>query len=124
MAAPTFSLCGSAFHLFHPRSSALVRGPTSRSAGVGVAAAASLRRTCVRRIIHAVDRSITRSRSELAVNQQAKQAFIQRIARENRHDAEGRRILWSRHAIAELANEGWNRSIVEVGLEKGEVIED
>lgn len=58
------------------------------------------------------------------MNQQAKQAFIQRIARENRHDAEGRRILWSRHAIAELANEGWNRSIVEVGLEKGEVIED
>ena len=53
-----------------------------------------------------------------------KQAFIRRKAAQNRKDADGAQILWSRHAIAELANEGWSRSAVERGMESAEVIED
>jgi hypothetical protein len=39
----------------------------------------------------------------------AKQAFIRRKAQENRTDPEGVGIRWTRHAIAELANDGWGR---------------
>lgn len=38
-----------------------------------------------------------------------KQTFIRRVAEENRSDTEGTKILWSRHAVAELAVEGWKR---------------
>ncbi len=39
-------------------------------------------------------------------------------------DAEGTRILWSRHAVAELVNEGWIRAEVEQCLEAAELVED
>jgi hypothetical protein len=54
----------------------------------------------------------------------AKQTFIRRKARENRSDPTGSGILWTRHAIAELANEGWVRRAVEHGLVTSQVIED
>lgn len=54
----------------------------------------------------------------------AKQAFIRRKAQENRTDPEGVGIRWTRHAIAELANEGWGRQTVELGLIASKVIED
>lgn len=54
----------------------------------------------------------------------AKQAFIRRKASENRSDPTGSGILWTRHAIAELANEGWVRRAVENGLVTSQVIED
>lgn len=41
-----------------------------------------------------------------------KQAFIRWKAEQNRSDPEGARIYWSRHAIAELVNEGWDRILV------------
>ena len=53
-----------------------------------------------------------------------KQRFIRRTARRNRADRLGRRIVWSRHGVAELANEGWTRRDVENGLEGCTVIED
>jgi hypothetical protein len=55
---------------------------------------------------------------------EAKQAFIRRAAAENQGHPEGTRVLWSRHAIAELAMEGWSRRQVESALIKCEVIED
>lgn len=58
------------------------------------------------------------------MNAVAKQAFLQRKAQENRIDPDGTGILWTRHAIAELANEGWHRQIVELGLMAATVIED
>ena len=39
-------------------------------------------------------------------------------------DPDGRMILWSRHGIMELAQEGWLRSQVEDGLQACEVIEE
>lgn len=53
-----------------------------------------------------------------------KQPFIQRVAEENRSNLEGTKILWSRHAVAELAVEGWNRRQVESALLNSDVIED
>ncbi len=53
-----------------------------------------------------------------------KQAFIRRIAAENQADPEGTKILWSRHAIAELAMEDWTRYQVERALLHCQVIED
>ncbi len=61
------------------------------------------------------------SKVDMSVN---KQDFIREKARQNKNDPEGTKILWSRHAIVELANEGWTRSEVEKALENGEVIED
>ena len=55
---------------------------------------------------------------------EAKQEFIRRKARENQSDPGGRKILWSRHGITELVNEGWSRELIEEGLQNGEVIED
>jgi hypothetical protein len=46
-----------------------------------------------------------------------KQDFIREKARENYSDPEGNKILWSRHAIAELAEEGWSRRAVEQALQ-------
>jgi hypothetical protein len=53
-----------------------------------------------------------------------KQVFIRRKARENRLDPNGSDILWTRHAIAELANESWGRGAIENGLVTAQVIED
>ena len=58
------------------------------------------------------------------MNVERKQDFIRRKAGENRADPEGAKILWSRHGIAELVNEGWSRKAVEEGLQDCEVIED
>ncbi|MFQ5813684.1 MAG: DUF4258 domain-containing protein [Anaerolineae bacterium] len=55
---------------------------------------------------------------------EAKQDFIRRKARENQADPERAKILWSRHDIIELVNEGWSRELVEEGLQNSEVIED
>jgi len=54
----------------------------------------------------------------------AKQAFIRRIAAQNQLDTEGSGILWSRHAITELATENWGRNQVERALLNCQVIED
>lgn len=54
----------------------------------------------------------------------AKQDFIRCKAHQNQADPEGARILWSRHGITELVNEGWDRALVEDGLQTSEVIED
>lgn len=54
----------------------------------------------------------------------AKQVFIRRKAQESLHDPVGTGILWTRHGVAELANEGWTRKQVERGLVTAEVIED
>lgn len=61
---------------------------------------------------------------EEGMNPSAKQAFIHRIALKNPSDPEQRQILWSRHAINELTNEGWRRDIVETALQTCEIIED
>ncbi|MBC7226400.1 MAG: DUF4258 domain-containing protein [Thermoflexales bacterium] len=53
-----------------------------------------------------------------------KQAFIRWKAEQNRSDPEGARIYWSRHAITELVNEGWDRILVEEALRYSELIED
>jgi hypothetical protein len=53
-----------------------------------------------------------------------KQNFIRQMASQNRTDPEGERILWGRHGITELVNEGWNRNLVEKALEDCKVIED
>ncbi len=58
------------------------------------------------------------------MNTIAKQSFIRRIVAENRSSPGGSKILWSRHAIAELAAEGWNRRQVEDALLSCQVIED
>lgn len=54
----------------------------------------------------------------------SKQNAIRRIAYENQSDSGGQKILWSRHGIAELVNEGWTRAELERGLMAGEIIED
>jgi hypothetical protein len=53
-----------------------------------------------------------------------KQAFIRRIAHQNRNDPEQTQILWSRHGIMELTNEQWSRSQVEQALQNSMLIED
>lgn len=58
------------------------------------------------------------------MNTIAKQVFIRRIAAENRSNPEGSKILWSRHAIAELVMEDWDRRQVEDALLSCQVIED
>ena len=54
----------------------------------------------------------------------SKQDFIRRVARQNQADLVGSKILWSRHAITELANEGWSRGVAEAALQTSEVSED
>ena len=58
------------------------------------------------------------------MDRQVKQDFIRRIAELNSSQPSGESILWSRHGISELLNEGWARSAVERGLERSEIIED
>src|SRR5205809_1020924 len=53
-----------------------------------------------------------------------KQDFICEKARQNRSDPKGEKILWSRHAIAELAEESWSRREVEEALQSSEIVED
>jgi hypothetical protein len=53
-----------------------------------------------------------------------KRDFIRSKATQNRWSPEAEKIFWSRHGIAELINEGWLRSQVELALEISEVIED
>jgi len=53
-----------------------------------------------------------------------KQSFIRLKARQNQLRMEGDKILWSRHGITELLNEGWNRRAVEEAFKDAEVIED
>ncbi len=53
-----------------------------------------------------------------------KQNFIRSKAIENQNDLEGKKILWSRHAIIELLNDGLIRPDVETALVACEVIED
>jgi hypothetical protein len=58
------------------------------------------------------------------MDSELKQVFIQRVAVENRSDPEGAKVVWSRHAVAEMAVEGWKRRQVEDALLNSEVIED
>jgi hypothetical protein len=58
------------------------------------------------------------------MDSEKKHAFIRRIAQENQTDLEGAKIVWSRHAITELALEGWNRRQVEEALLDSKVIEN
>ena len=53
-----------------------------------------------------------------------KQTFIQQKATESLGYGETQKILWSRHAIIELVNDGLRRSDVEKALIDGEIIED
>ncbi len=58
------------------------------------------------------------------MNTEDKQGFIRWKARQNQSEPEGIKILWSRHGIAELVNEGWTRVSIEEALQNGKVIED
>jgi hypothetical protein len=53
-----------------------------------------------------------------------KQNYIRQKARENAHDPSGRKVLWSRHAVAALVDDGLLRTDVEAALQHGWVIED
>jgi hypothetical protein len=53
-----------------------------------------------------------------------KQAFIRMKARENLHIYEARKILWSRHAVAALIDDGLSRIDIEAVLPQAEIIED
>ena len=53
-----------------------------------------------------------------------KQLFILQKAAQNRHDSEGAKVYWSRHAVAELVNDNLTRAQVEQALEQGEIIEE
>jgi len=53
-----------------------------------------------------------------------KQAFIRQKAAESLSHGKTQMILWSRHAIVELVNDGLQRSDVENALTAGEIIED
>ena len=58
------------------------------------------------------------------MNRLGKQRFIRRKSLENRYDPEGAKVYWSRHAIAEMVNDGLSRFEIEEALAKCEVIED
>ena len=60
----------------------------------------------------------------VAMDAQAKETFIRAVSTRNGQDSAGRRILWSRHAVTELAEEGWARRPVESALCCATVIED
>ncbi len=53
-----------------------------------------------------------------------KQNFVRTKAIENESDPEGRKILWSRHAITELLNDKLDRPDVEKAFKTCEVIEE
>lgn len=58
------------------------------------------------------------------MDQGQKQIFIQMQAIKNKADPIGTKIIWSRHAIAEMLNDKLNRTMVEVALAQCEIIED
>jgi hypothetical protein len=62
--------------------------------------------------------------SEQEMDDAEKEVFIRQKAIENRHDLEGLKIYWSRHAITEAVQDSLTRLDVEAALESGEVIED
>ena len=62
--------------------------------------------------------------SLVSMDAKAKQAFIQLKALQNEADPEGNKILWSRHAIAELVGDELDRIQVEGALKASEIIED
>lgn len=55
---------------------------------------------------------------------EAKQAFVREKARENERDAEGTKVMWSRHAVTELVADDLTRRQVERALQECELIED
>jgi hypothetical protein len=61
---------------------------------------------------------------DVLMRQDEKRDFIRSKASQNRWNPDGEKILWSRHGIGELVNEGWLRGQVEAALETSEVIED
>jgi len=61
---------------------------------------------------------------DVPMRQDEKRDFIRSKASQNRWNPDGEKILWSRHGIGELVNEGWLRGQVEAALETSEVIED
>ncbi len=58
------------------------------------------------------------------MNRPDKQRFIRRKSSENRYDLAGAKVYWSRHAIAEMIDDGLSRSEIEKALETCEIIED
>jgi hypothetical protein len=58
------------------------------------------------------------------VNTKAKETFIRAKAIDNQRSPTSDKVLWSRHAIAKLVVEGWQRSDVETALQTCLVIED
>jgi hypothetical protein len=53
-----------------------------------------------------------------------KQSFIRQIALQNQSSPEGEKILWSRHGIMALVDEGWSRGLVEEALQSSQVFGD
>ena len=55
---------------------------------------------------------------------ESKQEFIRSKASQNQVNPEGEKILWSRHDITKLVDEGWSRAAVEAGLQRCLIVED
>lgn len=53
-----------------------------------------------------------------------KQRFIQEKARDQVFDSAGEKILWSRHGVAALIDDGLSRTDVEAALQRSHIIED
>jgi len=53
-----------------------------------------------------------------------KQSFIQEKALQNERDPQGTKVLWSRHAVAELVADSLTRYQVERALQGCEIVED
>ena len=53
-----------------------------------------------------------------------KQRFIQEKARDNAFDLAAEKILWSRHGVAALIDDGLSRADVEIALQRSHIIED
>jgi hypothetical protein len=54
----------------------------------------------------------------------AREAFVQEKARQNVQSPTGARILWSRHAIAEMVADDLGRRQIEHSLQTCQIIED
>lgn len=81
----------------------------------------------IRRFVHRGPGGVDRAQicyNTTTMGAQSKQDFICRKANQNQADLAGEHILWSRHGIAELINEGWHRVHVEAGLQDCEIIEN
>jgi hypothetical protein len=86
----------------------------------------ALWRRCVKLIVEHADHLDMTSghHGREVMDSELKKTFIQRVAKENQSDPGGTKILWSRHAVAELAVEGWKRREVEGALLNSDIIED